>query len=268
MSDRSLTYALIIAGLALLMGWSLLAFVIVPPFVESAYRGESLPFLNAIIEGRDVHSLESYLDRWSKFARIGVVLILGVTSMALLLTRRGVQRRLDRLHGEPDLDRAARIALRSTGRAQRRLANLWIAIAVGGSLVCIVRAKESWPLSHYDMYAAVRTERDFVRFNLFGVVDDSTEVELDYRRHLPPFDVPRLHTGLRRLQLWHGEERARRALEAVALLYEQRRAEGRHEGPPIRGVRYYRLDWDVDPWARNRATPRERTLLAEVRIDD
>ena len=49
---------------AALLGWGVFAWRVVPALIESAYRRESLPFLNAIIRGRDVHGVDLYLDAW------------------------------------------------------------------------------------------------------------------------------------------------------------------------------------------------------------
>ena len=268
MSDRHLTRAIVLLGALITLAWSVLAYLIGPALVESMYRGESVAFLNAVIEGRDVHPLSEYLGRWSRIAHLGVVLILGATAGTLVFTRAGVQTALDRVHGQADLHEAAIEASRSVHPMRRYIVNSWLLLVIGGTFVSVIRAKESWPFSHYDMYSAVRTENDFVRFNLFGVVDDSTEVELDYPRQLPPFDVPRLHTALLRIKLWRGEQHVEPALEAVARLYEQRRREGAHDGPSLRALRYYRLEWDVDARVRNRDRPRERSLVAEVVLDD
>ena len=38
--------------------WIAFAKLVVPPIIESAYRGESLPVLNSIINGQHVHPVE------------------------------------------------------------------------------------------------------------------------------------------------------------------------------------------------------------------
>ncbi len=37
-----------------------------------------------------------------------------------------------------------------------------------------------------------------------------------------------------------------------------------HDGPPLRGLRLYRLQWQLHPWARNRDRPQVKRLLYEV----
>ena len=49
---------------------------VVPPIIESAYRGESLSFLNNIIRGQTVNPVDAYLRYWDRNAT--VVLVSGV----------------------------------------------------------------------------------------------------------------------------------------------------------------------------------------------
>ena len=42
--------------------WIALVKLVVPPIIESAFRGESLRVLNDIIEGRHVNPISYYLD--------------------------------------------------------------------------------------------------------------------------------------------------------------------------------------------------------------
>jgi hypothetical protein len=48
--------------------WIAFAKLVVPLTIESAYRGESLPLLNDIIEGSHVHPISYYLDKWDALA--------------------------------------------------------------------------------------------------------------------------------------------------------------------------------------------------------
>ena len=266
MSDNRLTSWVLGIGLALTVVWAALAYFAVPPLIASAYRGESLPLLNAVIEGRDVHPLSKYLEEWARAARLGLAVLSGGTLLLALVTRIEFQRAADRLLRLRAQDAETSMAL-GPNTARRRGINAWILLLLCASMACIVVGKEVWPFSHYDMYAAIRTENDFERHHLFGVLADSSEVEIDLLRQLTPFDMARLHTALLRIKLWHGEAAVQRALQASYELYELRRREGAHTGPPIVGMRYYRLDWQVDAWARNRDQPRERELIAEVRRD-
>jgi hypothetical protein len=46
--------------------------------------------------------------------------------------------------------------------------------------------------------------------------------------------------------------------------YEALRSAGRHHGPPLQGMRLYRVDWKLDPWARNLDSPDQKKLLFEI----
>ena len=53
---------------ACVLAWIGLATLVVPALIESAYRGESLPAINAIIEGRGAFPVDHYLQLWNTFA--------------------------------------------------------------------------------------------------------------------------------------------------------------------------------------------------------
>jgi arylsulfatase A-like enzyme len=69
----------LIAGsiaVTLLFGWALVAFWIAPSEIARAHRGESLPFLNDLLSGRDTIALEDYLTDWGHLAaRLGWFLL-------------------------------------------------------------------------------------------------------------------------------------------------------------------------------------------------
>src|SRR5690349_19742234 len=44
--------------------WIAFAKLLVPPIIESAYRGDSLPFLNKMIQGQHENPMSYYLERW------------------------------------------------------------------------------------------------------------------------------------------------------------------------------------------------------------
>ena len=54
------------------------------------------------------------------------------------------------------------------------------------------------------------------------------------------------------------------ALRDLLRRYEERRRAGQHDGPPLRGLRLYRLQWQLDLWGRNRDQPNQRDLLFEL----
>jgi hypothetical protein len=48
--------------------WIVVAKLVVPPVIESAYRGESWSFLNRMIRGQAVHPVHHYLQAWDSVA--------------------------------------------------------------------------------------------------------------------------------------------------------------------------------------------------------
>jgi hypothetical protein len=58
------TYLLISLGFVTALLWILFARFVVPPIVESVYRGESFSLLNRAIKGQAEFPLEHYLQKW------------------------------------------------------------------------------------------------------------------------------------------------------------------------------------------------------------
>lgn len=72
--------------MGLLLGlWIAFATLVVPPVIESAYRGESLAFLNKIIEGQRLHPVDYYLRAWPTVAWQITVPFVGFGLLGLLL---------------------------------------------------------------------------------------------------------------------------------------------------------------------------------------
>lgn len=85
---------LIVVGAAVAL-WIGFATLVAPILIESAYRGHSLPALNAIIQHRADHPVEYYLSKWHRiavqFTVIGLAsLLLGVASTTSAFFRRFV----------------------------------------------------------------------------------------------------------------------------------------------------------------------------------
>lgn len=80
-----LLLASVLTFLMLLAGWFAFAQLVVPSIIESAYRGESLSFLNSIIEGRDIHPVDDYLRAWPTIAWQITVPFVGFGLLGLLL---------------------------------------------------------------------------------------------------------------------------------------------------------------------------------------
>ena len=75
---------LVLSGLLLV--WIVFAKLIVPPVIESAYRGESWPFLNRMILGRHLNPVSFYLEKWDTVAGRCLVGLLLLWPVALILS--------------------------------------------------------------------------------------------------------------------------------------------------------------------------------------
>ena len=84
---------------------------------------------------------------------------------------------------------------------------------------------------------------------------------------IAPFDQCRLSTALARTY----NNPARRALTNLMLAdvlrrYENARRAGKHDGPPLAAVRLYRMQWHLDPGARNVDSRISSSSFAKYRV--
>ena len=150
-------------------------------------------------------------------------------------------------------------------------ARLWLVHGVillifTGSAFDIVTKKVSWPFSSYPMFSELRNEPTLTFIELFGIpeAEPSREIPLVDFKYLQPFDRARLAGAFKRLKSRADPgELFRQALDDLLARYEALRREGRHHGPPLRGMRIYQLTWHLDPWAKNVDQPQRRELWAE-----
>ncbi|MEZ4417489.1 MAG: sulfatase-like hydrolase/transferase [Gemmatimonadota bacterium] len=75
------------ALVVLSIGWSGFAFVVVPNLIRSAYRGESLPALNALITGQAENGVRVYLGLWRKAALAATAALVAGLVLAALAYR-------------------------------------------------------------------------------------------------------------------------------------------------------------------------------------
>ncbi len=149
-------------------------------------------------------------------------------------------------------------------------ANLVIAFLVLGSAYDLITGGAHWPFAAYAMYAEVQRDRCFVAGQLFGVPIDAPDAEiwLHDEAYLHPFDQCRMRIGLSRIE--SQPEAARllaEALRNVLQRYESRREQGKHRGPALQSLRYYHVEWQLDPEARHVEPPARKVLKAEVYRD-
>lgn len=137
-----------------------------------------------------------------------------------------------------------------------------IALLIGGSFFDIITGREHWPFSPYLMYSGVRREHSLSTLWLFGVTGETPprEVPLNAFRYIQPFHHTRLSRAFERMDV----QARRAALSNCLTRYEKLRSAGRHDGPALKGLRLYDLEWELDPLARNINNPSRRELIAEV----
>ena len=88
-NNRFITAAhirLLVVLMGLSLVWIVFAKLIVPPVIESAYRGESWPFLNRMILGQAEFPVSHYLQKWDKVTIPGLVVGLGFSLIVLLIS--------------------------------------------------------------------------------------------------------------------------------------------------------------------------------------
>jgi predicted DCC family thiol-disulfide oxidoreductase YuxK len=83
---------LVLMGLSLM--WIVFAKLMVPPVIESVYRGESWPFLNRMILGQAEFSVSHYLQKWDRVIITGLLSGLGFYLIVLVIGNPAFIRRM------------------------------------------------------------------------------------------------------------------------------------------------------------------------------
>jgi hypothetical protein len=150
-------------------------------------------------------------------------------------------------------------------RGRRALVYGVIALIVLPHAYDIARQHEHWPFSNYPMWARLSKDWHVMAVAPVGMTDDPgrPEVELSDPSYFAPMPLhfQRLTFGA----LKKPSPRRDRVLGDYLRRYEQLRAEGKHQGPPIVGVRLYERYWNMDKHASNAGRPDRTTLLYEYR---
>jgi hypothetical protein len=143
-----------------------------------------------------------------------------------------------------------------------------------GSLVSIAFDEEYWPFSPYPMFSGVAREPSSVStLQLYGVPQEEPHDEILIpmdrdTNYIKPFDQSQFTTALRRIQSEHNPKKSSRLLNNALLdslkRYEESRLVGLHDGPPLQGLRLYRVKGYPEAGAENVDRPDNRELIAEV----
>ena len=141
-----------------------------------------------------------------------------------------------------------------------------------GHAVSTRTGRDYWPFSRYSLYAQVYRPEPFTIILPVGLIDTPgggvREVALG-EANFPPFDEVRISRATLRHYGEDAQDRdAVRRDDGFAAswlaTYERTRRLGRHDGPPLAGLRLYHLTWRYHPDARNADDPPdERVLLGQ-----
>lgn len=253
--SKKVRFYWVTALVAVAVGWVIFAYVVTPFVIERAYRGESLPVFNHMINGQSYIPVTEYLARWWRHTTkiscvltvLWVYLLLGV----LWLTKE-------------DSGRSSEIPAKvAMSKLRLRVVYALGAVILVGALPDIVRDTEHWPYSQFPMDSELYDYKTYSMLRLYGVVQESPLIEIQFYNtsYIQPFDNSRLSTGLGFTLTQHTEN------EAVADClnrYETLRREGRHAGPPLVAMRLYRVTWTLDRTLSNLDRPDRKDLLTEV----
>lgn len=151
------------------------------------------------------------------------------------------------------------------------LVNVVIILIISGHLYDIVVGTEHWPFSQYRLFASIQEEQALTQPQLFGVPRENPDQEFPLGQFSRTFDGRRLVQSFRRIsnsKRFTSEERQQmlndKMLESMSQ-YERQRLAGRHDGPPLRGVRLYEATWEFASFPQSTNDPPDRKeLIAEV----
>src|SRR5689334_12018814 len=74
--------------------WISFAKLVVPPVIKSVYHGESVSFLNRMIQGQHVNPLEYYLQKWDHFTIATLIILVAFWVVALITSTPAFIRRI------------------------------------------------------------------------------------------------------------------------------------------------------------------------------
>lgn len=162
--------------------------------------------------------------------------------------------------------RPTRATKSATPLPRHRLLTVYVlgAVILGGSLIAWVRDTEYWPYSPYPMFSSVVPRKDFkfTTLRVYAVTqqDPLVEFPLDDNAYIEPFDNASLVEALR---IALNEKKLTPVLKDLFERYQVLRLAKIHNGPPIEGLRLYRVTWYLNDQASNEKTPFEKVSLGE-----
>ena len=143
-------------------------------------------------------------------------------------------------------------------------------LLIVGHFYDIVLDTEHWPFSQYPMFRTAQFERSLTRMELYGVTRESPHQEFPLRQVSGDFDeatadaATRKISSISRSKDIKSEERQQMldgALLDALSKYENGRLAGKHDGPPLQGIRLYEATWQLDDPAKSIVDPPDQQKL-------
>jgi hypothetical protein len=167
----------------------------------------------------------------------------------------------------------------ATPAAPMRRSRIWIvyalfAVIVGGHLVEVATQREHWPFSPYQMWSKPSVGWDVKREMLRGVTDEPTPREVSITpQQLYPIPYQMVVVNMQQANRAVKEGNTKQADTIIRGLlehYNNRRAAGKHDGPPLKELRLYQITWKMDTDASEASlqNPTETKLLFPVLTDE
>lgn len=168
----------------------------------------------------------------------------------------------------PPPDRIVTMTEHGMSKTRLWLAHALIGLVVVMELVAMITYQEMLPFSPFPMFSYPQREYRASVINAYAV-DANTGAEFSLMttqamKYSFPIDGRVLQWNFERLATNDDPKPGfEGALGNLFERYERGRTLGRHDGPPIKGVRLYRETWTLYFDVRNADQPDTRTLLAE-----
>ncbi len=164
------------------------------------------------------------------------------------------------------MSRSTEVAPSGISKSRRSLVNLMLFGLLGASAYEIGVRGEHWPFSSYPMFSKTRQEARVVHYALRAIPQDGSEEFPLYKpEQIHPFLWYRQRSAFRRMIEGPGGKAAvKKGLADTLDRYERGRQQGRHDGPPLRALQMYRVEWSIDPNAPDLIKKEEKSFVTEA----
>lgn len=222
--------------------WNFISESIAPKLINDSYFGKSIPILNSLISDSSL-PLKSIQNKWHYDVKRVIALrfytVLALVWLFFFLTLPHAKDYFSRKLGEYP---AASVMVFDNSRRAIAVCGLMVFL-ISGSLASIFLDRELWPFSPYGMFSGISEDR-FTQLKFVGITENSS---IDLSEYLSPAGRA-IAAELQRIEHHRdAHNKVREALSRHLRYYEKRRLEGKHSGPPLRGVQVDQLEFQMDP---------------------